>query len=158
MYLRTRIVMFVKKIVCFSKISIISEFFGKIPGGLTRRGRLVTVVEVWVRPVQCIARGMRSIFSPTGGDKTISRVVEYIYGDNVYDASTTAASSRYQRRQHLPHTYGGNIYDSSTGAVSTMYLRRQHLQRTYAYDIYNESTAAASAMSLTRVAWSGPPA
>ena len=43
--------------------------------GSTGDGHPDTVVEVWARSVQCVARGVLSkVFFSAGGDKTISRV------------------------------------------------------------------------------------
>ena len=54
---------------------IVRTVFAQTPKGSTEEGRPDTVVQVWARSGQCVARGVRSKFSFSAGvDKMISRV------------------------------------------------------------------------------------
>lgn len=130
-----------KSFGCFREnVSEDDRIFFKILRGLTREGRLVTVVELWARSVQCVARGMRSNF---------------FFGPSGYD--NFPGCGVHLRRQLLRRIYGGSIFEVCTWTASTTHLMRRHLRCIHGGSIYNVSTPTTSAMSLTRVAWSGLP-
>ena len=69
---RTRICVF---FVCFRTYLMVRAQFAQMLSRSTEEGHPDTVVEVWARSVQCVARGVLSkVFFSAGGDKTISRV------------------------------------------------------------------------------------
>ena len=69
---RTRICVF---FVCFRTYLMVRAQFAQMLSRSTEEGHPDTVVEVWARSVQCVARGVCSEIFSAGVGKTISRAV-----------------------------------------------------------------------------------